>query len=223
MLYTTLLNAGVSSPGSPSDAVAIAPSAQSTTLRFSATQIGGPTSTVVLHALGDRGVDAITPVTLTGTVVTTISIPASSSTLYVFVACTGGAATIRVEQAVLDVRSVGDFSILGDVVPQGLSSGFQAITVAGATTTIDLSLGFNLSVALAQSTTFVLSNPSDGERYVFVVTQANNFTITWPAGAVIWSPALAPVSVGAGKIDAFTLLWKSALGKYLGSATQDFA
>lgn len=104
----------------------------------------------------------------------------------------------------------------------GTHSDFQVISVTGATKTIDLRNGFNIDLALGASVTLTLQNPKNGERYLFWVTQGNNFDIVWP-GNVIWSPALLPVTVGAGKIDIFTIFYKASIDTFAGSFNQDFA
>lgn len=97
----------------------------------------------------------------------------------------------------------------------------QEITASTAGTTIDLSLGHNIDLVLGAQTALTLTNPAEGDRYLFVVHQAASHGITW-ADTVKWRGGVAPaITAGIGSIDVITIYYHPTLG-YIGDYARDY-
>lgn len=87
----------------------------------------------------------------------------------------------------------------------------QTLTDA-ATTSWDMSLGFNAGWTIGGNRTLSVSNQAAGLTYVLAITQdaTGSHTVTWPA-SFNWGSAGAPtLSTAAGKVDIVTLYCRDA-------------
>lgn len=98
----------------------------------------------------------------------------------------------------------------------------QAVTASTAATTIDLTLGHNIDLALNANTTVTLTGGRNGDRYLFLITQGGGFSMTWGT-SVKWPAGTPPViTVGAGALDVVTVV-KNATHGYIGTFSQALA
>lgn len=106
-----------------------------------------------------------------------------------------------------------------------ISGAFVGVSVGAASTSLDLSQGYNYAVTLGHSTTFSFLNPVNATRYFFYIKQdsTGGRTITWPA-AIKWRGGVAPVlSAAANARDVVCLMYHQSDGIYLGEYGLNFA
>lgn len=169
---------------------------------------GGVESVVAQHTAGANG-----------TSIKQIEVPPAS--LRIDVLCLAGSGVISLSE-VFEAEQLGQVSA-ESMETKGVSSAFQEVTVVGATTTIDLSLGYNIALSLEANTTLVLLNPEDGERYFFWIDQTDDFTLAWPANVFFMGSDTAPViTATADAIDSIILMYRENVDKYLANAGQNF-
>lgn len=102
-----------------------------------------------------------------------------------------------------------------------LNHTFQTVTASGASTTVNMTNGHNITLALNASTTVTCTNLKQGERYIFAVVQGGAFTLAW-ADTIKWRSGTAPtITTGASAVDIVTLVDHPTLG-LVGSYDQDF-
>lgn len=112
----------------------------------------------------------------------------------------------------------------GDGLFNRVAQAFQAVT-ATTSTTVDFASGNHIRVAMdADISTLTLSNPRDGERILFVLTQdgTGSRTVSWPS-AVLWRGGAAPTLGGASVIDLVSMIYDSTVSKYFADVGNAFA
>jgi hypothetical protein len=98
----------------------------------------------------------------------------------------------------------------------------QDITAGTAATAIDLSDGHNIDVSLESSTAITLTNPYEGDRYLFVFDQTGSFGVTW-TNSIKWRGGSPPtITPGSGSVDIITLFYHPDLG-FIGDFSQDYS
>jgi hypothetical protein len=95
----------------------------------------------------------------------------------------------------------------------------QTFVSASAACTFDCDVGNTQSIILAESTTLTVSNPRDGETYLWIIQQggSGSYTVTWP-GTFKWQSSAPTLSTTVGKVDIISFTYHSALNIYLASA-----
>lgn len=161
------------------------------------------------------------PITVSGTLAVSL---ASQTQNLIFASPNGssGAPTFRAI-VTADIQSALPFATAAEVRtgtnstkavnPSALSgsAAFQTLTDA-ATTTWDLSAGYNARWTLAASRTLAVTNPIEGMTYTLLVTQdaTGSRLVTWPA-SFNWGTTGAPtLTTTASKHDVITLLCTNA-------------
>lgn len=112
----------------------------------------------------------------------------------------------------------------GDAIFNRVSQPFQAVT-ATTTTTVNFASGNHVRLAMnADITTLTLSNPRDGEHYVFRLTQdaTGDRTISWPA-TVLWPGGVAPTLGGANIVDVVSMVYDETNTEYLADFSLAFS
>lgn len=98
----------------------------------------------------------------------------------------------------------------------------QDVSATTSTTSINVSLGHNIALALGATTAVTLTGGRNGDRYMILVTQGGSFSLTWTT-SIKWKGGVAPtITSGAGALDIITI-FKSATHGYVGTYSQAFA
>lgn len=130
-----------------------------------------------------------------------------------------------------DLQDLPPLELTNDVSLSGAQSN-QAIadlsgTGSSTTLTVNWNSGNNQIIDLQDfsgDVTLTLSNPKDGGVYSLLVIQGSTArNIIWPS-SVEWAGGSAPtITTTDNKADLIALYYISTLGKYMASASQDFA
>lgn len=107
--------------------------------------------------------------------------------------------------------------------PSAQNGPFYDAGNSGAALTVNWQNGPEQRLVMTGNCTFTLSNPSDGQQTVLLIsTGAGGFTGTWPA-AVLWPGGVAPVlTATASKVDIIKLIYSVTSAKYYGTFLQNY-
>jgi hypothetical protein len=86
-------------------------------------------------------------------------------------------------------------------------------TVSGAT--LDLSTGNYFQHTMTAATTYVFSNPGDGQMFHLEITGGGDYAITWPS-TVYWSSGAVPYAPNDLDQDIWTFITRDGGTSYLG-------